>query len=169
MNARYGVFLIVVACCLLSFQTGLAFEKVGTAGYTFLEIPVGARQTAMGEAAIALDDLGALGIFWNPASLGFIDGPVAGVAYTSWIVDISQTGVAFGLPIVSTKIGARGMDVGNEKELIVCDLKDFKENINKLFNNKKKCNELRESASRYVQKYDWKKIGLKVSKILDDL
>lgn len=109
MNARHVLILIVILGCMVISQTGLAFEKVGTAGFTFLEIPVGARQTAMGEAVIGLDDLGAFGVFWNPSTLGFIEGPMAGVGYSSWIADISQTSVAFGMPVGN--VGTVGLSI----------------------------------------------------------
>lgn len=77
--------------------------------------------------------------------------------------------MAFGLPIISTKLGARGLNVKDEKELIICDLIGFNENIEKLFSDMKLYNNLRKNALVYVKSYDWKKIGLEVSNILDNL
>jgi len=94
------VTVCMLACIGVLFaRGGYGFEKVGTAGFAFLEIPVGARQAAMADAGISLENQGAMGVFWNPASIGYLNGVSVGLNYASWIADISVTGVAIAMPV----------------------------------------------------------------------
>ena len=71
------------------------FAPVGTAVAQFLEIGVGARATAMGEAYTAMtDDAGSS--FWNPAGLANVQERNLYLAYTSWPADIAIGGVSLG-------------------------------------------------------------------------
>lgn len=61
-----------------------AQSRVGTTAGAFLGIGVGARYTAMGEAAVATaDDAGAL--FWNPAGIVHVQGREASFQHTEWV------------------------------------------------------------------------------------
>ncbi len=69
------------------------FAPVGTAVAQFLEIGMGARGTAMGEAYTTLsDDAGAA--FWNPAGLVNVKNRNFFLAYNKWPADISVGGVS---------------------------------------------------------------------------
>lgn len=63
------------------------FEKIGTTGFAFLEIPVSARVLALGEVGTTLFDAGAEGVYCNPAAIAWqrSRGGVY-VAHTSWYV-----------------------------------------------------------------------------------
>jgi hypothetical protein len=69
------------------------FKKVAQAGFKFLSIGVGARQTAMGEAAVTeMGDASAL--FWNPAGIASIDGVAVFVDRTNWLIDTNLNSAA---------------------------------------------------------------------------
>lgn len=92
------------------------FKKVGSAGYVFLTIPVGARTAALGEATVALRDLGPEALFNNPAALGFqpADRMVA-FSYAPWIAETEHEAASlvyragdvgvFGLGVVRLDFG----------------------------------------------------------------
>lgn len=62
--------------------------NLGTSGAQFLEIPVGARNSAMGGAVVAtVNDASSL--FWNPAGIVHVQGSDAHFSYTSWWAGIS--------------------------------------------------------------------------------
>jgi hypothetical protein len=72
------------------------FAKVGTAGAKFLEIPVGARGVAIGNAYSALSN-DATAMFWNPAGLVQVQGANVWVERTAYLADMSYNalGVAY--------------------------------------------------------------------------
>jgi glycosyltransferase involved in cell wall biosynthesis len=73
--------------------------------------------------------------------------------------------LASGIATITTKIGARGLDVENEKDLIISKIEDFPIHINNLLNDDDLCTILRESGRKLVEeKYDWKKIAEKQKK-----
>ena len=55
-----------------AFAISQDFKKVGTTGYVFLEIPVSAKASGIGDAGVALFYTGADAIFINPALTGFM-------------------------------------------------------------------------------------------------
>jgi hypothetical protein len=64
----------------------LAQKKVGTTAVSFLEIAVGARGMAMGEAHVAVaNDVTSL--YWNPGGVTQIGGSQVSFQYTDWIID----------------------------------------------------------------------------------
>jgi glycosyltransferase involved in cell wall biosynthesis len=78
--------------------------------------------------------------------------------------------LASGLPVVTTKIGVRGIDVEDEKDLIISDIGDFPEQIVRLFSDEGLCNRLRSNARRVTEeKYDWKPVALKQITIYETL
>jgi hypothetical protein len=95
----YLIILLVFSLCVLP---GYAqeFAPVGTAVAQFLEIGMGARATAMGQAYTAIsDDAGS--VYWNPAGLSLIDNRELYLAYTSWPADISVGGMALAWSVES--------------------------------------------------------------------
>lgn len=71
--------------------TAQDFKKTATAGFTFLEIPVTARTSALGESSISLSDMNSQGIFTNPASLGFTEITHSfSASYSNWFADIKH-------------------------------------------------------------------------------
>lgn len=80
-----AVFLAVLGLCLPAYAQ---FAKVGTVGLKFLDIGVGGRALAMGEAytAVAND---ASAIFWNPAGISKLETGDVFLGYTNWPADIN--------------------------------------------------------------------------------
>ncbi len=90
---------IIILMAILAIFSGPAiqaqdFAPVGTSIAQFLEIGVGARGTAMGEAFTAVtSDAGS--VFWNPAGLVGATRRNLYTAYTVWPADIAIGNVAF--------------------------------------------------------------------------
>jgi long-subunit fatty acid transport protein len=68
-------------------------NKVGTVGLKFLDIGVGGRALAMGEAYTAIAD-DASSVFWNPAGIANIGNGDLFAGYTQWPADINLYSVA---------------------------------------------------------------------------
>ena len=64
----------------LAFGLAPAAHAQATEGALFLLVPVGARATALGHAGVSRP-LGAEGIWWNPASIGWLTRPEVAVDY----------------------------------------------------------------------------------------
>jgi hypothetical protein len=63
------------------------FNKAGRASFQFLKIGIGARQTGMGEAGIAVvRDVNSL--FWNPAGITGIQSSEASFSFNRWFADM---------------------------------------------------------------------------------
>lgn len=91
MNKSFTKILLFVWLIISSFLFSQDFKKTATAGFTFLEIPVTARTSALGESSIALSDMNSQGIFTNPASVGFTDLTHSfSASYSSWFADIKH-------------------------------------------------------------------------------
>jgi hypothetical protein len=73
---------------------GQEFAPVGTAVAQFLEIGIGARATAMGQAYTAVTN-DAAATFWNPAGLVYAPEKNLFLAYNRWVADISIGGFSF--------------------------------------------------------------------------
>src|SRR5512138_10045 len=72
------------------------FNKVGRTSFQFVKIGIGARQTALGEASIALvRDVNSL--FWNPANISGIQSSEASFSYARWFADMNYLAGAVGV------------------------------------------------------------------------
>ena len=73
-------------------------------------------------------------------------------------------------PVVSTSIGCEGLDVKNEKNIIIKDNPiEFAEAVLSLFSDETRCKILGEKARRLVEeKYDWNVVFKDLDKILDE-
>lgn len=90
----YPIFILLLL--LFSSTFGQEFSKTGTAGFTFLEIPVFARSSALGEASVALHDLNSSALFTNPGVLGYSDKSHSlSLSYSSWIAEIKHYSTAY--------------------------------------------------------------------------
>ncbi|OGF98575.1 MAG: hypothetical protein A2Z86_00675 [Candidatus Glassbacteria bacterium GWA2_58_10] len=79
------------------------FSNVGNRAAEFLTIPVGARGLAMGNAFIAqADDISA--IYWNPAGLGFLEGPQAFFSHLDMPLGFSIDYTAAACPMLDGKL-----------------------------------------------------------------
>lgn len=81
--------------------------KRGTTAAAFLNIPVGARATAMGGAFSASAN-DATSLYWNPAGLTALSGGSFAGEYAAWLADIEFNYAAFALP---TAFGTFGVAV----------------------------------------------------------
>jgi hypothetical protein len=87
-----AVLIALLGLCFPA-QAQNQFAKVGTVGLKFLDIGVGGRALAMGEAytAVAND---ASAIFWNPAGIANIKEGDFFLGYTNWPADINLYSLA---------------------------------------------------------------------------
>jgi hypothetical protein len=112
---------IIAALLLFSSNFAQEFSKSGTAGFTFLEIPVFARGSALGEASVALHDLNSSALFINPGVLGFADNTHSlSLSYSSWIAEIKHysTVYSFKSDLGVFAVGAVILDYGTMKRTI---------------------------------------------------
>jgi hypothetical protein len=94
INDKMKIQFLCLAALLLirvAAAQGGNFQKSGTVGYTFLELPASARQTALSEAVGSLmEQTGILPLFANPGVLGFQQDWVAGLSSSRWLADIQH-------------------------------------------------------------------------------
>ena len=99
------ILVVLLACGLQVSVNAQDFSKVGTAGFVFLEIPVSARYQALGETGISLTDMGAEGLFVNPALITYSENPVSlSATYANWYVETDHmaAGMTYRWPGVGT-------------------------------------------------------------------
>ncbi|MDW5549184.1 glycosyltransferase family 4 protein [Methanosarcina sp.] len=81
--------------------------------------------------------------------------------------------LACGIPTITTKVGARGLEIENEKHVIISEIEDFPEWINILLEDSDLCTKLEVNGRELViDMYDWKQIAKKeftvYEKLVDD-
>ena len=84
------VILLIISFSILY---GEGVKKVGSVGYKFLSIPIGARSTAMGNSLLTYAD-GASAVFWNPALLTQVDKYSVFISHNNHFVDLKMDAVA---------------------------------------------------------------------------
>ncbi len=101
--------IVWITFLLLSNSISIAlaqdFQKIGTTGFVFLEIPVTARSSALGETGITLVDAGAEGLFMNPASVALSTSRFAvSSSHADWYVETRHQaiGMIYTIPLVGT-------------------------------------------------------------------
>lgn len=89
--------LLILALLLGVVVEAHAQRKAGRNGAAFLEIAVGAREAALGSAAISLAN-GANQIFWNPGGTALPEDQrvSAAFSYSTWIADLTYSAAAAG-------------------------------------------------------------------------
>lgn len=96
-----GMLVVWITSPLLAERT-----KVAQVGMQFLKLGIGARATAMGEAAtVSLNDLSTL--FWNPGALALSEASGAAAYQTEWICGIKE--YAFAGAFQRNPYGALGL------------------------------------------------------------
>lgn len=76
--------------------------------------------------------------------------------------------MAAGLPIVTTSIGARGLNIINDEQAVVCEIIDFKKNILRLFEDEVMYKKLGENGRKLVeQEYSWIRIADKMQEEIE--
>jgi opacity protein-like surface antigen len=92
---------IIIALVLLGlFMPGVyaGGDKTGEAGFMFLKVPIGARETSMGMTGLTQSQ-GAAAMFWNPASISHADGITATFSYLSHFAGIKSNYMALAIPV----------------------------------------------------------------------
>ncbi len=90
---------IVLLTLILSVSLQ-AVSKRGTTAASFLEIGIGARGTAMGNAHVAVvDDVHSL--YWNPGGLALMDKSEVSFIQTRWLAGIDFNNVSAAFPVGS--------------------------------------------------------------------
>ncbi len=98
------IIVVAVAFFAASSLQADEFSKVGTSGAQFLKIGVGARYTAMGEAAVA--NVGdAYALYWNPAALGGLTQSHLEFTTIAYVSGVNLNYVAFAKPLSFGSIG----------------------------------------------------------------
>ncbi|RLI62703.1 MAG: hypothetical protein DRO67_06900, partial [Candidatus Asgardarchaeum californiense] len=79
--------------------------------------------------------------------------------------------LAMGKPVVTTSIGAEGIDVTPGENIIIADTpEEFAEKVIELLKNPKKAKELGEKGRKLIEeKYSWDVISVKIYKTYDEL
>ena len=92
---RIKVFLIAICLVLIgTMQTGYGQSRVGTTAASFLEIGIGPRGAAMGDAFVSgANDL--TSIYWNPAGLALMEKNEVIFSHQPWIANINNNFVCF--------------------------------------------------------------------------
>lgn len=96
------------------------FNKGARTSLQFLKIGMGARQSAMGEASIALvRDVNA--VFWNPANISGVENLEVSFSYVRWLADLNYVAGAVGyrlgtFGIIAGYVGS--LDYGNIPEAL---------------------------------------------------
>ncbi len=93
MKKLIGFLLILTLILITPFQS-FAVKKLGQAGLDFLDVGVGARPAAMGEAFTVISE-GADAIFHNPAGIAQMEARMFDitVSRTEWFADIAYNAV----------------------------------------------------------------------------
>ncbi|MBN1932753.1 MAG: glycosyltransferase family 4 protein [Desulfobacterales bacterium] len=68
--------------------------------------------------------------------------------------------LAYGLVVISTSFGARGIEY--KDELFTCEIENFKEEFGHMINKLEDLDDMRKKARLLSEKYDWEKISLKL-------
>ncbi|MBI5453467.1 MAG: glycosyltransferase family 4 protein [Deltaproteobacteria bacterium] len=78
--------------------------------------------------------------------------------------------MAAGLPVISTRLGTRGIDVIDGKEALVCPLEDFEGSVKRLMNDGDLARALGENARKVaLERFDWKVISKKLADVITEV
>src|SRR5437764_9535450 len=88
----------------MAFWPSFVIASAGTSGGNVLNIPVGARAIAMGEAFTAqADDVSSL--YWNPAGIAILNQSQASFMYNQFLKDQTYNNVSVVTPLENGGIG----------------------------------------------------------------
>ncbi|MXY08649.1 MAG: PorV/PorQ family protein [Rhodothermaceae bacterium] len=114
-----GAILLLLALLLTAFPAqaqsdyGFDFEKTGSAGFQALKIGIGARESALGEAASSLTN-DANAVFWNVGALPLVSGPTVYLTHNEWLVNSRVDALVAAVPVNSYTFGLSVMNFGIE-------------------------------------------------------
>lgn len=101
---RLFILLLLTAVSIQStygqLDYGFDFSKAGTAGFQFLKIGVGARESALGEAATSITN-DANSVFWNVGALPFVRERQAIITHNQWIAGSTHDAAVVAIPLGS--------------------------------------------------------------------
>ena len=83
---------------------GFEFERSGSAGFQFLKIGLGARESGLGEAAAALTN-DANAVFWNVGALPLAGEQQAAFSHNEWLVGSALDALVVAVPLGSYSVG----------------------------------------------------------------
>lgn len=121
----------IVGLFLLSFTLLVAdggnsgteiVPKSGTSGAHFLSISPDARFAGMGNAFAAYQNKKASAVFYNPATLVYLDNSDVFFGMVNWFADVKVSSASYAMRMGSDRAIAfhyRGMDTGNMKETTI--------------------------------------------------
>jgi hypothetical protein len=107
---RPVIAALLVAVGMFAVQDTWAggFNKAGRTSFQFMKIGIGARQSALGEASVAMIE-DANGTFWNPACIGGIGSAEASFSYASWFAGMGYFAGAAGFSLGDIGVVAAGV------------------------------------------------------------
>lgn len=110
MTTPVSFFRRLVALGLAALAVPVAGAQSGTAAAEFLNVPVGARATAMGGAFGATASDGTA-LYWNPAGLATLTGQTATFEYAQWHVgsDFNFASVTSTTPLGTVAVGVTAL------------------------------------------------------------
>ena len=99
-----------LATAAIALSSLAASAQSGTAAAEFLNVPIGARATAMGGAFGATASDGTA-LYWNPAGLSRLDGTTATFEYAQWYVgaDVNFASIAAPTPFGTVAVGVSAL------------------------------------------------------------
>jgi len=96
--------IVLLLCCTSFLFAQSNFNKVGTTGVLFLNLPTGAAAQGMGSAYSGIEQ-GASATFWNPALIGWEQSVNTFITYSNWLIDIHYQAAAVSFPLGGLGIG----------------------------------------------------------------
>ena len=90
--------ITIIAVIFIAGSSLAQNANLGTSGAQFLQIPVGARETAMGGAVVGLTG-DASSVFWNPAGIVKVNNIEAQFSYMNWfdLFDLNAAAVVYNM------------------------------------------------------------------------
>ncbi|MGB9773507.1 MAG: PorV/PorQ family protein [Bacteroidota bacterium] len=95
---RKLLFLLTIG--VMTTSTDAQFKRVATTGFAFLEVPVTARYSALGEVGLTLSNAGAEALFTNPALLAFSNGRhFFSISFGNYLAQTQQQALGYGISL----------------------------------------------------------------------
>jgi hypothetical protein len=105
--------LVMILCLAVSLSYAQTYEKIAQTGFQFLSVRSDARANGMAGALNAVE-CGSAAIYYNPATLGFMNGAIDVTAsYNMWIADIQHNAFTGAFNIGGGRYGAVAFSLAN--------------------------------------------------------
>jgi hypothetical protein len=77
---------------------------------------------------------------------------------------------AAGLPVVTTAVGVRGLDIVHQRDAIVCPIKEFPDRLRQLAHSETIRFKIGTAARRFVEeRYDWRRIAARAAEAIESI